>query len=453
MSTIFKNPLLCSIFIICVFVLLYCIFFQGQTRIVEGVTNMGSGATGTGATGTGATGSGATGSGATGSGATGPGATGPGATNPGATGPGATGPGATAPGTNTIGVQQKSPHEIIHTFKAVNPTIYAQIKSIQEKMTSLTHDEIPHNTIRAINAYKESISGNKTCVDPEMHLSKDMEWSVHCGKGSIGGTNVYTNYCKDNTHLCDDKNLTPEEQLQRTTFLEKCGVGMLGSQSVCYTASQEGPNYTPAGSYLTRSDKPLPTPGNDAWDCTYMKDGKSTKIFSQTDCLDNSHKCTWVANSSLLNIPNLAGSACVKNTYINSTNSSIINPSTANASGASENDDLYSAIGTIANHKTTKSFLQGIFESLTGTNQTIGSNPFNPNSANGSNMTPNTTGQTNLLSMLQQYNNPSGYIGATGLSYPQQSQYMPSPINLPQPMTCGGSMPYPYNCVSTRIDF
>jgi hypothetical protein len=446
MSTIFKNPLLCSIFIICVFVLLYCIFFHGQTRIVEGVTNMGSVATGSGATN-------------------------PGATNPGATNPGATNPGATNPGTNTIGIQQKSPQEIIHTFKTVNPAIYAKIKSAQEKMASLTQDEIPHNTIRAINAYKESISGNKTCVDPEMYFSKDMEWSVHCGKGSIGGTNVYTNYCKDNTHLCDDKNLTPEEQLQRTTFIEKCGVGILGSQSVCYTASQEGPNYTPAGSYLTRSDKPLPTPGNDGYICTSTKDGQSTKIFSATDCVDNSHKCTWVANSSLLNIPNLAGPACIKNKYINSTNSSIINPLTENASGALENDDLYHAIGTIVNHQTTKNFLQGIFESLTGTNQAVGTNqafgtnqavgtnPLNPNLANGSNFAGNPRGPTNLLSMLQLYNNPNIQAGATGLSYPQQSQYMPSPINLPQPMTCegpmtcGGSMPYPYNCVSTRIDF
>ena len=248
--------------------------------------------------------------------------------------------------------------------------------------------------------------------------------------------------------------------MQRTTFLEKCGEGMLGASSVCYKSTREGQNYTPAGSFLTRSDKPLPTPGNDAWKCTYMKDGQSTIAFSEAECFDNSHNCTWEASGSFLNIPNLNGPVCVNNgfkkNYINSTNSSIISPSTAITSGASENDDLYSAFGTIVNHPTTKNVLQRMFESLTGTNQSIGSdiyiNPLNPNVANGANMIANTTGPTNLLSMLQQYNNPNIQAGATGLSYPLPSPSVLPPANLPEQMTCGGPMPYPYNCVSTLID-
>ena len=144
MSTILKNPLLCTIFIICVFVLLYFIFFHNSTIIIEGATNMGASGT-----------------------------------------PGASG---------TIGIPQMSKQEIIDSFKTNNPTIYAQIVKEQGKQASLTQNELQDNTINAINVYNQSISGNKTCINPELYLSDILDWSIHCGKGSVGGTNFYTNY-------------------------------------------------------------------------------------------------------------------------------------------------------------------------------------------------------------------------------------------------------------------
>ena len=320
----------------------------------------------------------------------------------------------------------------IKTFETTQPKLYNEIIKALSKNKKCPSDQ-NHMILRAMLKYSNATKDGKTCTKPSFEQGGGLginceTWYLYCGPDSKGTHTPAVQYCLDEVHN------NPHRCNKDADFMRRCSVECIQQIN------------KPPGTYAEKYKKSvkdthfvLYTPP-DACPFIHGQD----LLYTNTTCKNNP-LCDWDDKKRMCIIKD-------SKQFVNKTTSSITSPSTEGASGYSQNDDLFDAVKTIINHSSVTGFFKNWYNKATGATQTI-SEPSNPNQTGGINVTRGPITPTNLHTTLPSHAAPKIQAGATGLSYPLPSTSGLSPANISQPMTCGGPMPYPYNCVSTQINF